>query len=115
MAKLKRHPVTVRRVADRRYRSYFLGESGRRVGVDLIAPAEYAVFVNGEEVARIVKADGWRVVKPSARSRFGVAVSPVGLDRFGSVKEFARKYFCPPLRRRGLRRAESGYGQRYKG
>jgi hypothetical protein len=73
------------------------------IGVDLIAPAEYAVFVNGEQVARIVKArDGWRIVQPTPSSKFGVAVSPVGLNKFSRVKDYALEMFAPPRRRRKL-------------
>jgi hypothetical protein len=47
MAKAIKHPVKVKRIADRRYRGHFTSESGRCIGVDLIAPAEYGVFVDG--------------------------------------------------------------------
>lgn len=99
-----KHPVRVKRTADRRYRHYY-EQDGHMFGLDLIAPAEYGVFVNGVEVARIVKApDGWRVVQPTPRSKFGVAVSPVGLDKFTSVKQFALKHFTPPYRARRIKR-----------
>lgn len=96
---MKKSPVKVKRVADRRYRETYSSESGRLTGIDLLAPAEYGVFVNGEQIARIVKTwDGWRVVKPTASSKFGVAVSPVGLNKFSSVKKFALEHFTPPYR-----------------
>ena len=62
----------------------------------LVAPAEYAVYryPDTEPLARIVKAqDGWRVVVETVDSKFGRAVSPIGVNGFTEVKEWSVKHF----------------------
>lgn len=90
MLKATKEPkLTVRKTAARKFREDGAGE------LRLIAPAEYEVVKGAETLARLVRAqDGWRVVVPTAASRFGEAVSPIGLERFRQVKEWALGYFA---------------------
>ncbi len=92
-ANANERPVRVVKVAARQFRvvgELENGEDDKR----LTAPAEYAVFKGGEKVASMVKAgDGWRVCQATEGSRFGLAISPVGLDAFMEVKAWAIRNF----------------------
>ena len=52
-------------------------------------PAEYALFEGGQLVARIIRMDdGWRACRPTATSKIGLAVSPIGLNSFKEVRQW---------------------------
>lgn len=59
-------------------------------GKEVKSPAEYSVFNGKQLLARIVKmGDGWRACKPSEVSAIGLAVSPIGMNKFREVRQWA--------------------------
>jgi hypothetical protein len=61
---------------------------------ELIAPAEYAVIASDSRLALIIKAqDGWRICVPTKDSKIGMAISPIDMNAFREVRDWALKYF----------------------
>jgi hypothetical protein len=76
--------LKLRRLKQRQYKETQTGD------LVIIAPTEYGLQRDKSLVARIVRTgDGWRVVRPTPDSNFGEAVSPVGLNGFTDVKNWA--------------------------
>ena len=88
MSKAKEPAVKVKVEKNRVYQ-----EDLTREGLPImrvVSPTEYVVMRGDEVLARIVKANnGWRAVVPTTQSRLGIPVSPVGLNRFSRVREWA--------------------------
>ncbi|HEV7700912.1 MAG TPA: hypothetical protein VGO43_11830 [Pyrinomonadaceae bacterium] len=54
------------------------------------APAEYGLFDGHRLIVRILRmGDGWRVCRPTERSTIGLAISPIGMNKFREVREWA--------------------------
>lgn len=59
-------------------------------GVTLIRHAEYELRDGRRALAKIVRGpEGWRACRISESSSFGLAVSPVGMNRFREVRAWA--------------------------
>ena len=79
--------LTLRRTRKRQYED----RDGRR---RVLTPTEYAIFRAGVKLASIVfNGKGWRACLPNENSKFGLAISPVGLDKFKAVKSWSFEYF----------------------
>lgn len=79
--------LTLRRTSNRRYDQ----TAGRRL---VKTPAEYAIYRDGAKVAAIVfNGKGWRACLVSENSKFGTAISPIGMDKFRAVKKWSFEYF----------------------
>lgn len=79
--------LILRRTKNRKYKEI----GGRQ---EVVSPSEYAVYRGGAKLAAIVfNGDGWRACQPSENSKFGAAISPVGLDKFKAVKAWSFEYF----------------------
>jgi hypothetical protein len=79
--------IRIKRTRNREYRTE---NSGGGVTSRQFTPSEYAVVDGKQLVARIVfMGEGWRVCQATERSLFGRAVSPVGMNRFKEVREWA--------------------------
>lgn len=86
--------LRVVKVAARKFRVVGVTDEGEELK-EQIAPAEYAVLKGATKLASVVKTgDGWRVCEPTESSRFGAAVSPVGLDEFRRVKMWALERYA---------------------
>lgn len=59
----------------------------------VVSPAEYTVTFGKEKLAVIIKnGDGWRVSVPTETSKIGTAISPIGMDKFRAVRDWAFEY-----------------------
>ena len=80
--------ITLQRTKNRRYEAI----GGGRLRVR--QPAEYGIFRAGVKLAAIVfNGDGWRACTPTAGSRFGTPISPIGMDKFKAVRKWSFEYF----------------------
>lgn len=59
----------------------------------VVRPAEYAVYRGTDLLVKIVRnGRKWRACEPSDTSEIGLAISPIGIDRFREVKVWAFDY-----------------------
>lgn len=110
--KRKSDEIYVQRLANRKYKFISGGYSSLSVGLfgacginltpaepvktsEILAAAEYAIYRHPDTtpIARIIKSDGWRVVVAVEDNHFGRAISPIGMDSFTAVKEWAIGHF----------------------
>lgn len=60
----------------------------------LLTDAEYAVFRGAVSLAVIIKTGGgWRACIPTEKNIIGTAISPVGMNKYKSVKDWIIEYF----------------------
>lgn len=53
-------------------------------------PAEYGIFDGPRLLARILRmGDGWRACRPTSTSQIGIAISPIGMNKYREVREWA--------------------------
>lgn len=70
-------------------RDYFEEEFKRKV----LRPAEYAIYQGEEPQLRIIlNGRKWRACQPNENSKIGLAISPIGVDKFREVKKWAFDY-----------------------
>lgn len=77
--------VKVKRTRNRVY-----AESDRGGGRVVASPTEYAIYRGKQLLGRIVRMrDGWRCCRPTEHSKLGVAISPIGLNAYKLVRDWA--------------------------
>lgn len=83
--------LKLRRTKNRKYE--ILKDQELRYGYyprRLCHPAEYAIFRADELLLRIVLNGGkWRACQPSEKSEIGLAISPIGMNKFREVRKWA--------------------------
>lgn len=73
--------LKVKRTRNREYK-----DAGGGVATAFI-PAEYGVFEGAKCLARIIRSgEGWRACKATSGSSIGLAISPIGMNKFREVR-----------------------------
>jgi hypothetical protein len=85
----KKRQLRLRRITNREYREKSESGGVRKV---LVRNAEYELIGVEGRLYRIVRGpEGWRAVKASVSSEFGLPVSPVGMNLLREVKAWAKR------------------------
>ena len=79
-------PLKLRRTKNR---DYLEVEEKRKI----LRPAEYAIYRGEDLLLRIIlNGRKWRACQPSEKSEIGLAISPVGLDKFREVRDWTYRH-----------------------